>query len=820
MKFLISDKIFEKYPELKLGVVVAENLNKKEDQVKELKQAISQIKENYKGKDISEIPAVKNWRQVYRDFNADPDKYHPSLQSLLKLAVEGKLTTINPLVDIYNAVSLSNKLPAGGEDLDKIEGDLKLVEAEGGEKFIPLNTSQTEKAKEGEIIYEDKQGVVVRRFNWKESDRTKLNEGTENAVFVLESLTGTEDKLDQSLEELKKLLEKYYEGDFNSYILDSKENGLKLDSKEKIAKFGLKKLGPKSKIEEKTESQSFQPKNYLEERVYQLLKKQIEPQDIELEKPPQKEFGDISCVSPLKIGNKAGKNPRKVAERIKSELESPEIIEKVEIAGPGYLNFFINEAVFAREILESIRTTENYGYKPDKEKTAVVEFPAPNTNKPLHIGHLRNMALGESVSRLLESQGYNVKKVNLYNDRGIHICKSMLAYKKWGEGQEPDKKPDHFVGDFYVQYNKMESENPSLEDEAREMLRKWEEEDPEVRELWKKMNEWVLSGFDQTFNKFGIEFDKVYFESDTYDKGKQMVEEGVENGIFRKNESGAVVIDLEDLGEKVLLRSDGTSVYITQDLYLAQLKYDDFKFDKSIYVVGNEQDYHFKVLFNLLNKLDLEFAGDCYHLSYGMVYLPEGRLKSREGKVIDADELMEEIFDLAEQEIKKRGNLAENQVKDTAEKIGLAAIKYFLLKFSANKDFTFQPDESLSFEGKTGPYLQYSLVRAKRIREKSEIEVEGDINYQQLTKKQETALVKKMSNFSKVLEKSTDLYSPHLLAEYSFELSSKFNKFYETCPVIDADKETKKARMALVNCYIDIIKSCLKLLGIKEVEQM
>lgn len=542
-----------------------------------------------------------------------------------------------------------------------------------------------------------------------------------------------------------------------------------------------------------------------------------------LEIPPDPNFGDISFPCFI-LSKSLKKTPEMLAKELKERIKLPRgsLIKEIKASGP-YLNFFFDEGKFAKATIEKIlKEKKKYGYRKRKNKAIVIEFPSPNTNKPLHLGHLRNMALGESLSRMLESQGYDVFRVNLNNDRGIHICKSMLAYKKWGNNRQPDKKGDHFVGDFYVIFEQKSKEDPNLQKEARKMLNKWERGDKEIRELWKKMNAWALKGFEQTYNRFGVKFDKTYFESEMYEKGKEIILNGLKNGIFHKGRDGAVFIDLgKDLGKKILLRADGTSVYITQDIYLAKLKYDEYKYEKSIYVVANEQDYHFKVLFKILEILGYEFAKKCYHLSYGMVYLPEGRMKSREGTVVDADSLINEMVEMAEKEIKSRNKLTEKESKELAEKIALASIKYFLLKFSPHKDFVFRPKESLSFEGNTGPYIQYSLVRANKIlwKGKTSMRKHVDINYP-FSKPEEKNLIKKLSQFPEIIKKGAENYAPNILAEYSFQLASLFSLFYEKCPVIQAKDEIRKARLLLLKAYSYVISSCLHLMGIEEVGRM
>ena len=566
----------------------------------------------------------------------------------------------------------------------------------------------------------------------------------------------------------------------------------------------------------------------IKKEVARILKKVLDLKEDEIlkliEEPPDPSLGDLAfpCFS---LAKELKKSPGEVSKEIAQKIKIPRdsLIRKVEVAGP-YLNFFLDNEKFAGYVINNIKKLgERFGHSGiGKGKKVMVEYPAPNTNKPLHLGHMRNMAIGESVSRLFEMLGFKVFRVNLHNDRGIHICKSMLAYKKWGNEAEPNKKPDHFVGDFYVLFSQKVKDNPELEEEAREMLRKWEEGNKEVRELWEKMNGWAEEGFEETYKRFGVKFDKIYRESETYKKGKEMVLEGLKKGIFKRDETGAIFFDMskQGLDKKILIRSDGTTLYITQDIYLAYLKYKEFKIDKSVYVVGNEQNYHFDVLFKVLDelkKLGYDFAPENYHLSYGMVFLPSGKMKSREGTVVDADNFMDEIEEMAMGEIKKRNKIDDEKLAELSRKIGLAAIKFFLLKYDEHKDFVFNPEESLSFEGETGPYLQYSLVRAKKILEKSEESSFGNLKF---SEPEEFELIKKISNFPEVVENAALKYKPHLLANYSYELASLFSKFYEKCPVLQADEPFKNSRLALVWAFMQTMKNCLKLLGIDEVDMM
>ncbi len=542
-----------------------------------------------------------------------------------------------------------------------------------------------------------------------------------------------------------------------------------------------------------------------------------------LEIPPDPKMGDLAfpCFQLAKIFKKG---PNVIATELQSKvmLSEESLFGSCTATGP-YLNFFYDHKKLAKLTLPTVwKEKSKYGCKPNNGKVVLIESPSPNTNKPLHLGHLRNMALGLATANIVETQGYTVKKINLFNDRGVHICKSMLAYQLWGNNQEPNKKSDHFVGDFYVLFEKKKQKDETLENKAQEMLVEWEKGNKEIVNLWKKMNNWAFKGYEETFNRFGLSLDKNYYESQVYTKGKEIILKGLEDGVFIKDDTGAVIAELDQkLGTKVLLRSDGTAVYMTQDIYLSKAKYDDFKYDKSIYVVASEQDYHFQVLFKILKKLNFPFADGCYHLSYGMVYLPEGKMKSREGKVVDADDIMNELAGMAKIELEKRENDPSEDMTEKAFKIGLSALKYYLIKYVPIKDFTFNPEESISFEGDSGPYLQYSYVRIKKILKKLDYEVAlDDVSFDLFEHDSEKSLIKLLFDYPEVLTQSATNFDPSKLAQYVSKVCQNLNVFYENCRVIGAEKELEKARAFLLQCVAIVIKSGLNLLGIETVDSM
>lgn len=516
----------------------------------------------------------------------------------------------------------------------------------------------------------------------------------------------------------------------------------------------------------------------------------------------------------------------------------------------GFLNLVIADKVWA-EVFASIYADKNYGTLPANGKEIMVEYSSPNTNKPLHLGHLRNNFLGYSVAELYKAVGYNVHKVQIINDRGIHICKSMAAWKLFGNGETPESsglKGDKLVGKYYVEFDKNYKaqvkeliENGVSEADAEkqapimklavDMLQKWEAKDAETVQLWKTMNGWVYNGFDVTYKRMGVDFEKLYYESDTYLLGKEEVLKGLEKGIFFKKDDGSVWVDLtaDGLDQKVLLRSDGTSVYMTQDIGTAILRFRDFsKIEGQVYTVGNEQEYHFKVLFLILGKLGYEWAKKCYHLSYGMVDLPTGKMKSREGTVVDADDLMQEMVDAARaqtQELGKIDEMSKEEVDDLAEMIGLSALKFFLLKVDPKKRMMFDPNESIQLQGHTGPFIQYTHARIKAIlRKASNMGITTDLESIKNTsalEPTERAIVFKINQYTAKLQEAVREYSPAIIANYAYELAKEYNQFYQAVPIFNESDPVKlKFRIAFSEVTANTIKKAMSLLGIRVPDRM
>jgi arginyl-tRNA synthetase len=600
----------------------------------------------------------------------------------------------------------------------------------------------------------------------------------------------------------------------------------------------------------------------LEQAIISTLSEKFNQEfQIKLDVPERPEHGDFTlpCFVFSKILKKA---PIMIAEEIKKALDDKKIdyIEEIVTIG-AYLNFKLKkEFYFSKVINEIFNLNEKYGENIlEQDKTIMIEFSSPNTNKPLHLGHIRNNILGDSISKIYDFSGYKVIKTNLLNDRGIHICKSIVAWQKFGNNETPEStgmKGDHFVGKYYVTFEKKLKEEQDifikdlnidfstleekeqekiLEDfskqselmnSAREMLIKWENSDEEVIKNWKKMNEWVIAGFKESYENLGIDFDKYYFESNTYKLGKDYALGGIEKGVCYQKEDGSVWIKLPEKkfgNDKLLLRKDGTSVYMTQDIGTTFLKFSDFKLDKAVWVVASEQDYHFQVLFKIMELLGFEKANECHHLSYGMIYLPEGRMKSREGKVVDADDLVNEMREKAKEEIVKRNRpFNEDELDEISKIVGLGALKFYILQYNAKTDFVFDPNASIDFNGKTGPYIQYTHARiSSLLKTLGELEL-NDSDYSKLKSQEDFDLLKLLEQFPKIVEKSCDNYNTSVIAEYLYDTASSFNSFYSKSDnrIKDMSLEDQKPRIAIAKACKIVIKNGLALLGITAPDRM
>ncbi len=582
----------------------------------------------------------------------------------------------------------------------------------------------------------------------------------------------------------------------------------------------------------------------VKQAVHSLYGVEANDQQIQLQKTRAEFEGNITLVvfPFVKLARKA---PQQVAAEIGEWLQSNagQLVAKYN-AVQGFLNLSIADRFWISQ-LEAVDAEAEYGKQPDRKKLMMVEYSSPNTNKPLHLGHVRNNLLGYSIAKIQEANGWQVVKTNIVNDRGIHICKSMLAWLKYGNGETPassGKKGDHLIGDYYVRFDKeykkqiAELMNAGKDEEtakreaplmleAQEMLRKWEAGDKEVRDLWTKMNEWVYAGFDETYRRMGVSFDKIYYESNTYLEGKAEVEKGLAAGQFYRREDGSVWADLtkDGLDEKLLLRSDGTSVYMTQDIGTAKLRYRDYPIDKMVYVVGNEQEYHFKVLSILLDRLGFPFGKELVHFSYGMVELPNGKMKSREGTVVDADDLMDKMVEDAKEISKDKVNtlqgITEEEANEIARKVGMGALKYFILKVDPRKNMLFNPEESIDFNGNTGPFIQYTYARIQSVLRKAESLEKSALSCQ--LEEKELTLIQRLTDYPAVVRQAGDDFSPAVVCNYAYALACDFNSFYHDLSILNEPDASKKAlRLLLAKNVAKVLYSAMALLGIEMPERM
>lgn len=567
-------------------------------------------------------------------------------------------------------------------------------------------------------------------------------------------------------------------------------------------------------------------------------------QMIQLQKTRSEFEGNITLVvfPFVKLARKA---PAQVAQEIGDYLAQASHVVQRFNAVQGFLNITINQD-FWIEQLRAIDADSQYGQLPSNGKLMMVEYSSPNTNKPLHLGHVRNNLLGYSISKIQEANGWKVVKTNIVNDRGIHICKSMLAWLRFGNNETPEssgKKGDHLIGDYYVRFDKeykkevthlmeqgMDEETAKREaplmKEAQAMLLKWEQGDPEVRALWQKMNTWVYAGFDETYKMMGVDFDKIYYESNTYLEGKSEVEKGLQSGIFYRRDDNSVWADLtkDGLDEKLLLRQDGTSVYMTQDIGTAKLRFQDYPIDKMVYVVGNEQEYHFKVLSILLDRLGFPFGKELVHFSYGMVELPNGKMKSREGTVVDADDLMAAMIsdakDISKDKVNTLPDITEAEANEIARKVGLGALKYFILKVDPRKNMLFNPAESIDFNGNTGPFIQYTYARIQSVLRKANLNKYEDFNQLELNDK-ELALIQRLGDFPVIIKQAGDEFSPAVICNYTYALAQEFNSFYHDYSILNEEKkEVRDFRLMLSASVAKVIRRAMELLGIEVPERM
>lgn len=970
MKFSVDPKIFAKFPGVEIGVLVItgmDNSGHNKDILQLLRSEEKHQKEILTGVELGSLPEVAVWRKIYTDFGSGKD-YRSSVEALLRRARGGKkpLPQINNLVDLYNFLSLKYHLPAGAEDLKKIVGDTELTFADGSEKGKYIGGEAEDTCYQGEVIYRDKVGFICRRWNWREADRTKIEFDTENCIMVIEKAPEVgEENFHASLKEASSLIQKYLSGKVQTFILNQSVNSFEIPFKtggKSAASTPTKPVKPIRPTQESpypVASLFQEDGNVLSYKIRQIIlqacreviteKEKIELKDVKLEHPREESYGDYSTNCAMILATRCRMKPQELAKRIEAKLnkyiiqhqtitfptdsnkssgeeegvssnETPpqtqtvtlsDMISKVEVAGSGFINLWLQTDYLITKLAEvlkeedGVKSTQNM-----QKKRVVIEHTQPNTNKPMHIGHIRNSVLGMALVHIFKELGWQVLSTNINNDRGVHICKSMWGYlffgqkakksskfkagaprassewKKYGwrdlldrwsrlpqEWQNPTDagiKPDHFVGDFYVKAAKLEADYPKVNKDITEMLVAWENDDSNVHKLWETMNNWFYEGRNMTLKRLGVVLDTETYESKLYKKGKEIILDSVQKGIFTRLADGAIQANLEKYGlpNKVLIRKDGTAIYMTFDIELTRLRLFDKGYDLGIWVVGSDQILHFRQLFAICEMLGFMKREQGYHLPYGMVYLSGGeKMSSREGNVVYADEVIDKMVILAREKAKS----AKLQVKGTelaeiAEKVGIGALIYSMLKVSPLMDVNFDTGKSVSFEGDSGPYLQYTYARCRSVVRKWEMgngKLDRDVGNKSkdltshlenlashislLTSNlnpEELALLRTFYRFPEAVTEAAKTFSPNLICSFLFDLAQRYNLFYNKHSILNPTvrhsgkslgdpgthpesvrdpgqaRMTSDFRLLLTSATAQIIEQGLYLLGIETVERM
>ena len=911
MKFKIDSKISQESPDLKIGVLTAKGINnvKRISAIESLLRGASmQRKREYEKKPLDEDPKILRWREAYARFGAKPSKYQSSIEALLKRVTDGKLIPhINSLVDLYNHFSLKYTIPVGGEDMDQFYGDLKLTYAEGGECFRPIGTVDIKQVKPSEIVYKDKGGVIVRRWNYRECERTKLTKNTKNSIVVFEDLNAIPiDDFENMLYEFQDLIERYLGGDVAVYILNEDNNEIdleveglkkaddsKISEKEKVhfiakQEFEKKKEGqPQPQAEPKPQPKpSPQPRkiaklNFLDPNSYreklkaiikEVVSRQLpeEAEKIIIEYPKDESHGDYACNIAMQIASKVKADPRKVAEELIKAIDKPDFIDEMEVAGPGFINFYLSEDALEQEVVKVLKKGEDYGEsKVGKKKTALVEYSSPNIAKPLGVHHLLSTIIGQSLYDIYKNRGFTVLSLNHTGDWGTQFGKLIYAYKKWGTEEAIKAEPIPEMLRLYVHFHNEAERDEDLNEQGRKEFKKLEDGDEENKKLWKWFVDLSMKELEKTYSKLGgIKFDYTLGESFYEDKMQEVIDEGLTKGVFREGEGGSLIAEFDDenMAPFVIRKADGATLYSTRDLAMFKYRVKTWAPDKIIHVVDVAQSLHFKQLFDTENQLGWD-ADISEHVVFGRMSLPDSSMSTRKGNVILLDEVLDEAVKRAKEIIEEKSPDLEN--KDHAAKvIGISAVKYSILSQNRINDITFEWDKMLSFESNSSPYLQYTYARANSIIRKAKdlvsagirgkdaqnpkptkrhkksqepgpkkeqfslfeaIEVVkngGDLSQDVLpdpdnAEEKEELLLRTLIKYDEAISHAAEENKPNLLANYLYDLAQKFNSFYNGVPVTKADTENKfESRVNVVKAVSQVIKNGLELLQVEVLEEM
>jgi arginyl-tRNA synthetase len=852
MYFNIDKSIFAAYPDLKIGLLIVKGIDnsKRISTIESLLRGIcAQREKQYKDKDLNEDSMIAPWNNAYGKFGINPNKNLPSLKALLKRVQSGKeIPHISALVDLYNYYSLKLLLPIGGEDLDWLCGDLNLKFTQGGEPFRPIGSIEVERANEGEVAYVDDGGITCRYWNYRECERTKFTKKTVNAALIIEDLSKMHmDEFGKVVNEVQEGLAKYIGGKIESFILteentsvDLKVNGRKTVDDSRIpqqekAHFIEEEL--KKKLSEKPEKKEQEEivdmildENLLINRLKKILEEGIKEafgeikKEIKIEYPNDESNGDYASSIALLLAKDLMKQPREIAEKIIKSIPKNEIIDKVEVAGPGFINFFLSKDIIEEEVKEILEKKEEYGSsKAGENKTIIVEYSQPNIAKPLGIHHLLSTIIGQSLFNIYKKLGFNAVSINHIGDWGTQFGKLSYAYKKWGDEKTVEREPINELLKLYVKFHEEAEKNPSIEDEARKEFKKLEEGDEENTGLWKWFCEVSMEEIKNTYDFLGgINFDHIQGESFYNDKMQEILEKGKKEEVFVEGEDGSLIVKFEN--EKyppyLVQKSDGASLYSTRDMAAVLYRERTWNPDKILYVVDVAQSLHFQQLFETAKILKLSDS-ELVHVVFGRMQFKDSSMSTRKGNIILLDEVLKEAVKRAKAIVEdKSGELEEAKKAEVAHKVGVGAAKYGILSQNRVTNITFDWDKMLSLEGNSAPYLQYSYARAKSIlRKRNEISEkihEDPENAEEKIK----ALIRFLPKFKEVIFNSANDYKPNLICNYVYELAQKFNSFYNSVPVLRAENKEKHKRLDIVEAVSQVLKNGLLLLGVDVVEEM
>lgn len=865
MKLIVEKEIFKNYRSLKLGLIVIRGLDntRRNSSIESLLRGIgAQRAKEFSGKELDSEPKIKTWYDAYGHFGVNPKKYPPSIAALVKRLKDGKeIPHISALVDLYNYFSLKYMMPIGGEDLDWLCGDLRLTYTKGGEPFRPLGTIDVQTAKEGEVAYLDEGGITCRYWNHRECERTKFTEKTKNAVIIVEDLNNMHlDQFGSMLKEMQQGIIKYLGGQIEPYVLIEEKNSIdfgiqgrkniddsKVPKQEKayykthVATEGedqkTQDVSPLPKVKSKAEPEikiSIKDYSSVNSQIKEILKAALEkalPEakaEVSLEYPVSRDHGDYASNIAMRLAKELGKSPQEVAQTIIDNLEKNDLIEKVEIAGPGFINFHLSDKALEEEVDTILKEKENYGKIGDDlaKRTIIVEYSQPNIAKPLGIHHLLSTIIGQSIYNIYKFLGFNAISINHIGDWGTQFGKLIYAYKTWGDKKTVEKDPINELLKLYVRFHDEAEKDPSLEDKGRHEFKIFEQGDKENHELWQWFVDESMQEINKTYDLLtGIHFDHTTGESFYEDKMPAILEEGKNRGIIVEGEEGAYVIHFDDPNIPIVpvQKKDGATLYITRDFATLKYRLEHFKPEKIIYVVDTAQSLHFKQIFATAKKFGWDYT-KAVHVSFGRMQMKDAKMSTRKGNIVLLDEVIKEGIKKAADIINEKSPDLKDK-ENVAKAVGIGAIKYNVLHQNRTTDITFDWDKMLAIEGNSAPYLQYTYARCRSILRKSAemktVEIEDkDENEKEQESKLTLKLIGLFPKFKEQLILSAQEYKPNILSNYLYELAQNFNSFYNSVPVLKAEENERERLLKIVEAASQILKNGLALLGVEVIDEM